>query len=165
MLDFLGIFRELNNKGIKYIVVGGMAVNFHGIPRATYDIDLLLYLEDRNLKKFLILLKEWGFRPRVPVDIMDFADKKKRQDWIKNKNMKAFNLINPDWAIREIDIIIDTPVDYKKAIKSVKNIKFYNVVVPTISIDNLILMKSKSNREQDKADIRNLRKLLKYGKK
>ena len=165
MLDYLGIFRELNNKGIKYIVVGGMAVNFHGIPRATYDIDLLLYLEDRNLKKFLILLKEWGFRPRVPVDIMDFADKKKRQDWIKNKNMKAFNLINPDWAIREIDIIIDTPVDYKKAIKSVKNIKFYNVVVPTISIDNLILMKSKSNREQDKADIRNLRKLLKYGKK
>ena len=160
MLDYLGIFRELNNKGIKYIVVGGMAVNFHGIPRATYDIDLLLYLEDRNLKKFLILLKEWGFRPRVPVDIMDFADKKKRQDWIKNKNMKAFNLINPDWAIREIDIIIDTPVDYKKAIKSVKNIKFYNVVVPTISIDNLILMKSKSNREQDKADIRNLRKLL-----
>jgi len=160
MLDYLGIFRELNNKGIKYIVAGGMAVNFHGIPRATYDIDLLLYLEDRNLKKFLILLKEWGFRPRVPVDIMDFADKKKRQDWIKNKNMKAFNLINPDWAIREIDIIIDTPVDYKKAIKSVKNIKFYNVVVPTISIDNLILMKSKSNREQDKADIRNLRKLL-----
>ena len=160
MLDYLGIFRELNNKGIKYIVAGGMAVNFHGIPRATYDIDLLLYLEDRNLKKFLILLKEWGFRPRVPVDIMDFADKKKRQDWIKNKNMKAFNLINPDWAIREIDIIIDTPVDYKKAIKSVKNIKFYNVVVPIISIDNLILMKSKSNREQDKADIRNLRKLL-----
>jgi len=160
MLDYLGIFRELNNKGIKYIVVGGMAVNLHGIPRATYDIDLLLYLEDRNLKKFLILLKEWGFRPRVPVDIMDFADKKKRQDWIKNKNMKAFNLINPDWAIREIDIIIDTPVDYKKAIKSVKNIKFYNVVVPIISIDNLILMKSKSNREQDKADIRNLRKLL-----
>ncbi len=160
MLDYLGIFRELNNKGIKYIVAGGMAVNFHGIPRATYDIDLLLYLEDRNLKKFLILLKEWGFRPRIPVDIMDFADKKKRQDWIKNKNMKAFNLINPDWAIREIDIIIDTPVDYKKAIKSVKNIKFYNVVVPTISIDNLILMKSKSNRDQDKADIRNLRKLL-----
>jgi predicted nucleotidyltransferase len=160
MLDYLGIFRELNNKKIKYIVVGGMAVNFLGVPRATYDIDLLLYLEDKNLKKFLNLLKQWDFKPRVPVDIMDFADKKKRDDWIKNKNMKAFNLINPDWAIREIDIIIDTPVDYKKAIKSVKNIKFYNVVVPTISIDNLILMKSKSNRDQDKADIRNLRKLL-----
>ena len=160
MLDYLGIFRELNNKGIKYIVAGGMAVNFLGVPRATYDIDLLLYLEDKNLQKFLNLLKQWGFKPRFPVDIMDFADKKKRQDWIKNKNMKAFNLINPDWVIREIDIIIDTPVDYKKAIKSVKNIKFYNVVVPTISINNLILMKSKSNRDQDKADIRNLRKLL-----
>ena len=161
MLDYLGIFRELNNKGIKYIVAGGMAVNLHGIPRATYDIDLLLYLEDRNLKKFLILLKEWGFRPRVPVDIMDFADKKKRQDWIKNKNMKAFNLINPDWAIREIDVIVNTPVDYRKAVKNARIIKFYNVDIPIISIADLILMKSSSDRGQDKDDIRHLKKLLK----
>jgi len=161
LLDYLGIFRELNNKGIKYIVAGGMAVNLHGIPRATYDIDLLLYLEDRNLKKFLILLKEWGFRPRVPVDIMDFADKKKRQDWIKNKNMKAFNLINPDWAIREIDVIVNTPVDYRKAVKNARIIKFYNVDIPIISIADLILMKSSSDRGQDKDDIRHLKKLLK----
>jgi hypothetical protein len=28
MLDYLGIFRELNSKGIRYVVVGGMAVIF-----------------------------------------------------------------------------------------------------------------------------------------
>ncbi len=161
MLDYLGIFKEFNAEKVKYIVVGGMAVNFLGVPRATYDIDLLLYLEDKNLKRFLTLLKEWGFKPRIPVDIMDFANNKKRQNWIKNKNMKAFNLINPDWAIREIDVIINTPVDYSKAIKSAKNLKFYDINIPAISINNLILMKTKSNREQDKADIRNLKKLLK----
>ena len=159
MLDYLGIFREFNKNKIKYIVVGGMAVNFHGIPRATYDIDLLLYLEDKNLNKFLNLLKKWGFKPKVPVDIMDFANKRKRQDWIKNKNMKAFNLCNPDWAIREIDIIIDTPVDYQKAIKSVKISKLYDVDISTISISDLILMKRKSNREQDKSDIKSLKKI------
>lgn len=161
MLDYLEIFKELNKEKIKYIVVGGMAVNFYGIPRMTYDIDLLLYLEDNNLKKFLSLMKNWGFKPKVPVDIMDFADKGKREDWIKNKNMKAFNLVNPAWAIREIDIIIDTPVDYKKAIKTVKDIKLYNVTVPTISINDLILMKSESGRIQDKEDIKGLKKILK----
>jgi 3-phosphoglycerate kinase len=161
MLDYLGIFKELNKKKIRYIVVGGMAVNFHGIPRTTYDIDLLLYLEDKNLKKFLQLMKKWGFKPRVPVDIMDFANKTNRQDWIKNKNMKAFNLVNPDWAVREIDIIIDSPVDYQKAVKNVKISKLYDVNIPTISISDLILMKSKSNREQDKSDIENLKKVWK----
>lgn len=49
MLDYLGIFKELNAKGIRCIVVGGMAVNLHGIPRMTYDIDLLLDIDDRNI--------------------------------------------------------------------------------------------------------------------
>jgi hypothetical protein len=160
MLDYLGIFKELNRKKIKYIVVGGMAVNFHGIPRTTYDIDLLLYLEDKNLNKFLRLLKSWGFKPKVPVDIMDFADKNKRAVWIKNKNMKAFNLYNPDWAVREIDIIIDSPVHYQKAKKSIKFSRLYDVDIPIISISDLILMKRKSNREQDKSDIKSLRKIL-----
>lgn len=48
MLDYSGIFKELNAQKIKYIVVGGLAVNLHGIPRATYDIDLLLYLEKES---------------------------------------------------------------------------------------------------------------------
>lgn len=161
MLDYLGIFKELNKKKIKYIVVGGMAVNFHGIPRMTYDIDLLLYLEDSNLKKFLNLMKKWGFKPKVPVDIMDFAKKYKRQDWIKRKNMKAFNLTNPEWGISEIDIVINTPVDYKKALKNIWYNRLQGVTIPTISINDLILMKSESNRDQDKDDIKNLKKTLK----
>lgn len=138
-----------------------MAVNLHGVPRATYDIDLLLYLEDKNLDKFLSLVKTWGFKPRVPVDIMDFAQKEKREEWIKHKNMKAFNLVNPDWAIREIDIIIDTPVDYRKALKKVKYIRLYDVDIPTIAATDLILMKSSSDRQQDRDDIRHLKKALK----
>ena len=159
MLDYLGIFKELNAKEIKYIVVGGMAVNLLGIPRMTYDIDLLLDLEDSNLKRFLTLLKSWDFRPKVPVDIMDFAKKEKRQDWIKNKNMKAFNLVNPAWAISEIDIIINTPIDYKKAIANVKRLPLRGVSIPTISARGLILMKKKSGRNQDKKDVENLKKI------
>lgn len=160
MLDYLAIFKELNRKKIKYVVVGGMAVNFHGVPRATYDIDLLLYLEDKNLDKFLSLLKRWGFKPRVPVDIMDFAHKEKREDWIKHKNMKAFNLVNPAWAISEIDIIIDTPVDYKKAARNINYITIDNVAIPAISMRDLIKMKQNTGREQDRADIRYLMRKL-----
>lgn len=159
MLDYLEIFDRLNKEKIRYIVVGGMAVNFHGIPRMTYDIDLLLYLEDENLKKFLKVMKGWNFKPKIPVDIMDFADGKKRASWIKDKHMKAFNLVNPEWGVSEIDIIIDSPMDYQKALKNVKKIHIHNVLIPTISSKDLIKMKKVSNRQQDKSDIRYLRKL------
>ena len=132
MLDYIELFRELNRKRIRYIVVGGIAINLHGIPRMTYDVDLILDLEDKNLKNFLGLLKKWGFKPKVPVALMDFSKKDKRTDWIKNKNMKAFCLLNPDWAISEIDIVIDAPVDYKKISKAIKRIQLQDISIPVI---------------------------------
>jgi hypothetical protein len=159
MLDYLAIFKKLNEAKIRYIVVGGIAVNLYGIPRMTYDIDLILDLKDKNLEKFLKLLKGWGFKPKVPVDIMDFAIEENRKDWIKNKHMKAFNLVNPKWAISEIDIVIDSPIDYDKAHKRLKHVKLQGASIPVISIDDLIKMKKKAGREQDNSDIKILRKL------
>ncbi|MBI5969891.1 MAG: hypothetical protein HY884_01915 [Deltaproteobacteria bacterium] len=161
MLDYLAIFKKFNEKRIRYIVVGGLAINLYGIPRMTYDIDILLDLDDKNIKKFLLLLKGWSFKPRAPVDIMDFAIKEKREDWIKNKNMKAFNLVNPDWAISEIDVVIDAPVQYEKAREDMKRIMLQGVAIPVISIDGLMKMKQKTGRQQDLSDIRYLRKLKK----
>lgn len=105
-------------------------------------------------------MKKWGFKPKVPVDIMDFADKKKRIDWIKNKNMKVFNLVNPAWALREIDIIINTPVNYEKAAKNLNYVTLHGVSIPTISIRHLIEMKKWTVRRQDKEDIESLKKIL-----
>jgi hypothetical protein len=160
MLDYLGIFRELNELGIRYIVAGGMAVNFHGVPRMTYDIDLILDLENENLSKFLVKVQSWGFEPKMPVDIMDLADAEKRGDWIENKHMKAFNLVNTSWAISEIDILIDTPVAYKDAVKKVVHYKLDGIVIPTVSIEHLITMKRHAGREQDKADVLYLEKIM-----
>jgi len=136
-LDYLGIFKELNKKRIKYIVCGGVAVNLLGIPRMTYDIDLLLKMEDKNLKKFLELLNKWGFKPKVPVDMMDFAYKEKREEWIKRKNMRAFNLYNYKWSISEIDILIESPVSYKEAIKRALYKRVEGVRIPVILVQTL----------------------------
>lgn len=158
-MDYIGIFKEFNKRRIRYIVVGGIAVNLWGIPRMTYDIDLLLDMEESNLRKFLTLVRKWGFRPKIPVDIRDFADKDKREGWIRQKNMKAFCLINPAWPLSEIDIIVKAPIDYKKALKNITWVKVKNTSIPLISIDDLIKMKKNTDRKQDLADIRYLKTL------
>ena len=159
MMDYLGIFKKLNEEGIRYFVVGGLAVNFYGIPRMTYDVDIVLDLQDDNVAKFLHLMKEWGFRPKAPVDIMDFAKPEQRQEWIQSKNMKAFNFVNPAWAIKEIDVIIDSPVDYEQGSKHMKMTVLREVSIPTVSLDDLIKMKEVTDRQQDEADIRHLKGL------
>ncbi len=164
MLDYLGIFRKFNDEGIRYLVVGGVAMNLLGIPRVTYDIDILIDMQDDNISALMRLTKEWGFKPKVPVNVMDFADKAKRDEWIATKNMKAFNLVNAKWALSEIDVIIDAPVDYSEARKRAKKITVQGVPIPVISIDDLIKMKRAAGRELDKADIQYLRQ-VKNGKK
>jgi len=164
-LDYLGIFKEFNKKKIKYIVCGGIAVNLLGIPRMTYDLDLLLKLEDENLNKFVKLMKRLGYKAKIPVDIEDFTKKKKRDDWIKNKDIKAFCLVNPKAIVKEIDIVIDSPVTYDKAITNTKKIKLQRMRIPVIGIKDLIKMKKKSGRKQDYSDIRYLEVKLEEQKK
>ncbi|MDA8099808.1 MAG: hypothetical protein M0042_09290 [Nitrospiraceae bacterium] len=159
MLDYLGIFGELNNNSIRYIVVGGTAVNLHGVPRMTYDVDILLDLEDQNIRRFIQLLTSWGFKPKVPVKIEELADSAKRGDWIKNKSMKAFNLVNTSWAIREIDVLIDSPIDFAAADRNKKVFDIRGVQIPVIGIKDLIAMKEHTDRQQDAADIRSLKEL------
>ncbi len=76
-LDFRTIFKELNDLGIDYLVVGGLAVNLHGVPRMTYDIDLMILLQSENILKLVSKLTQWGYRPRIPVDPKSLPTKKR----------------------------------------------------------------------------------------
>ncbi len=55
--DLVELCRELNRCGADYIVVGGMAVNIHGLIRNTEDIDLLIHSSLENETKVIEALK------------------------------------------------------------------------------------------------------------
>ena len=55
---FEKVFRALNKEKVKYIVVGGVAVNLYGYARFTGDIDILLLLEEGNLEKMDRVMKK-----------------------------------------------------------------------------------------------------------
>ena len=60
------IVRALNDAGVKYLIVGGIAVNAHGFVRLTRDIDIILALEPQNAAKGLPALLAIGYRMAVP---------------------------------------------------------------------------------------------------
>jgi hypothetical protein len=68
MVSFLDLFVALNANEVQYLVAGGWAVNLYGVERATGDLDLVVYLEQLNLERFIEVVTRFGFKPRVPVE-------------------------------------------------------------------------------------------------
>ncbi|MGA3028400.1 MAG: hypothetical protein ABSF98_26945 [Bryobacteraceae bacterium] len=56
--EFLGL---LNSNGVEYLVVGAFAVAYHGFPRYTADLDLLVRPTAENADRVLRALSEFGF--------------------------------------------------------------------------------------------------------
>jgi hypothetical protein len=158
MVIYEDIFREFQRKNVRYVLVGGIAVNLLGSLRNTADMDILVEMSNDNLAKIVRILKKRGYSVRQPVDPMGIADKRTREDWIKNKHMKAFNFYKED-KLREVDIIIDSPVTFERARRDVVWIKSGDIKLPVISINNLIKMKKKTARAIDKLDIEELKRI------
>lgn len=121
-------------------------------------MDILVEMSDQNLAKVIKILTKNGYKVKQPVDPMDLADQVTRRDWVQNKHMKAFNFYK-DRELKEVDIIIETPVSYEKARKTALTIKCGRLTLPVISIEHLITMKKKSNRPVDKLDIEDLKRI------
>ncbi len=160
MIIYEDIFREFQRQRVKYVLVGGIAVNLLGSFRNTGSMDILVEMSDENLAKIVKILKKKGYKVKQPVDPIGIANKKTREDWIKNKHMKAFNFYKHD-ELKEVDIIIESPISYEKAKKNAVKIKSGNITLPVISIDDIIRMKRKSNRGIDEADIEELKMIKK----
>jgi predicted nucleotidyltransferase len=138
------VFRALNRYRVRYLIVGGVAVNLSGVPRMTKDLDLMLDLSADNLKSFLAAVKELGYRPRAPVALEDFADADKRTAWRREKGAVVF---------------LENPIDFESAYKAKQPLEAGDMTLSVISIEDLIRLKALANRLQDKSDIAMLRKV------
>ncbi len=134
---------------IIYAVVGGYAVALHGALRGTVDIDFAIKWDLANLKRVENALKALGLVSLIPVD----ADQifRFREEYILNRNMIAWNFFNPLNPLEQVDILIN--YDLRGArIERIGKIK-------VLSKSDLIEMKKRSNRIQDREDVKSLESL------
>ncbi|KKL67113.1 hypothetical protein LCGC14_2138240, partial [marine sediment metagenome] len=61
MLDRLqDVFRSFQQHDVKYVVIGGVASVLHGVPRATFDLDILIEATSENTRRLLDALLDAG---------------------------------------------------------------------------------------------------------
>jgi hypothetical protein len=156
---FEDFFRSLNQEGVRYVVVGGLAVVLHGHPRMTADIDLVVDLEPAAAELAIQTLTRMGLRPRIPVDAEAFADPSQRRSWIEERGMTVFNLYDPDDPLRSVDLFVESPIPFDQLWSRSDLIGLPGGDVRVASIEDLIAMKKKAGRPLDHADIEALEAL------
>ncbi len=133
--DLTSVCKRLNERGARYILIGGFAMNYYGFPRATEDIDLLVDPSNENISKIKDAL---SFLPDNAVKEVALDDVEKYQ------------------VVRVADeIIIDLlkkacDVTYDKA--RIEYFEFKGVRIPIADINTMIKTKQ-GTRPRDKEDL------------
>lgn len=153
------VLLSLVETGCRFLIAGGVAVNLHGIPRMTQDLDLVVDLDPENVLGLVETLLRLGYRPRAPVDPRGLADPAQREAWIRDKGLKALSFHHPAQPFLVVDVLLDVPVEYSGAVAHAVTADLGSMSVQLVSIDDLIRMKTAANRPQDRSDIEHLERL------
>ncbi len=153
------VFRRLHGDGIRYVVVGGVALVLHGVVRLTVDLDLMVDLAPENLTRFVAAMNALGYRPRVPVRAEEFIDPEKRRGWREEKGMQVFSFIHPAQPGRLVDVFVDEPISFEEVDRDKKVVQAADLSIPVVSVEHLKRLKRISSRAQDLADIEALEDL------
>lgn len=156
---FENIFKTFAQVGLRYVVIGGVAVNLHGYNRLTGDLDIIIALDDENISKFVSTAKSLGLVPRLPVKLEEFSNAQIRSSWIVEKNMKVFSVYNPSNPLEHIDIKIDKPSDIESYLLNAEIVEAGDIKIHLVSLDDLIKLKIEAGRERDLVDIRALERI------
>jgi len=118
---FQDVFRSFQRHEVKYVVIGGIAAILHGVPRATFDLDILIEATPDNAQRLLNALLDAGlgtaaltspgdvlaheitiFKDRVRVDVQTstpgllFADAWSRRKPVTYQGQEFFILSKDD---------------------------------------------------------------------
>jgi predicted nucleotidyltransferase len=158
-MDPASVFAALDEAGVRFVIVGGLAVVAHGHARLTVDTDLVIDLDEEPAVRAMDALVALGLEARAPVDPRQFADPKARRSWIEDKGMLVFSFFDPRDQVPELDVFVEYPVPFEELFARSVEKTVGGRPVRVASIDDLIGMKRRAGRPKDLEDIEELEAL------
>lgn len=153
----LDILQELNRAGVKYLVIGGVAAIYHGVPRATFDLDLSVWLAPDNLKRLGAVMETMAFTPKAPAAVTGLASVRTRREWTQRKGMKVFAFEELKPPFRLVDIMVKPLHNFHEVYRRRVEVHDRGVTIPLMPIPELIRTKTRTGRLKDQEDVEYLR--------
>ena len=147
--DFRDLLVALHDAGADFVVLGGYAVAFHGHPRATKDLDVLVRADAANASRVYRALAAFG----APLANFEVAE----GDFATYDGVLQIGL-----PPRRIDILNRaTGIRFEDAVASGDALDIEGRKIPFIGLDALLRNKRAAGREQDLADVKALETVAK----
>ena len=158
---YLDLFRALDEAQVRYVLVGGLALNVHGVERATMDVDIAIALDPVNLRQTVAALRSLGLQPVAPVGWDEVLRPGQLERWYDEKHMLALGVRKTGGFDPTVDVLTRTsvPFDSLYANRIVKMMD--GMPVSIVSIDDLIALKTGTGRKIDASDVQALKTLKK----
>ena len=142
--DFKEFIQLLNEKGVRYLLIGGYAIGLHGYMRTTEDIDFWVEQSEENAKKIISTLEEFYGTEFKNMTYEDFLVK----DEVFRFGKFSGNIIDILTSLKELDF----NESYKKKV----TYNFSGILIDLINRDDLVKNKLSTGRSKDIADVDNL---------
>jgi hypothetical protein len=140
--DFKEFLNLLNVQGVKYLLIGGYAVGYHGYPRATHDMDIWIAMSRDNAERIVRVLREFGF------DTPDLSESLFLQD------RSIVRMGVPPIRIEVVTTI--SGVSFEECYAERVRDRIDEVEVSIISLRHLKINKRASGRHKDLDDLEHL---------
>jgi hypothetical protein len=147
----LEFWRGLNSHAVKYIMVGGFAVNMNGYIRATKDSDLWLMDTTDNRKRLRAAFNALGYG-----DFPSFETGEIAAGWTQYyvANGIILDIMTSMKGLEDLS--------FEDCFKMANKADLEGVIVPFLHINHLIDNKKAVNRPRDQMDVIELEKIKKY---
>jgi predicted nucleotidyltransferase len=133
---------SLAGRDVRYVVVGGYAVAYHGYPRYTGDIDFLVEASEENAARLVEALGDFGFGS-LGLTVADFVS-------------EGF-VIQLGFPPNRIDLLTSVEgVTFEDAWAARERCEVDGVPLWMISLDHLLAAKRAAGRPKDRLDVRHL---------
>ena len=153
------LLAALTESEVDYVLVGGLAVQLHGYLRSTFDIDLVLAMNDGNLSRFIEVARRFKLVPAIPVPLDSLRDAAPIELWHRDKGMLAFSLRETTVGGMVVDVLVRPEIDFERLRSNAARGELFGRQVPIAAIDDLLVMKRAANRGKDRLDIEALEKI------
>jgi len=140
--EFKEFINLLNKNGVKYLLLGGWAVGYYSNPRATKDIDFLVFIDKINLKKLEKVFCDF----KAPAINIEILKEEKGYIFIGSPPLRIEVISNADG------------INIKDCYKRKNILEIDDIKINIISKEDLIKNKKSTNRLKDHADAEALEK-------
>lgn len=160
-LDIQGILGELVKEGVEFLLIGGVAVGYHGHIRATKDVDVVPAPDLANLEKLARVLRQLD----AQVEGAEDFDKGE----LPNPLDPAVLELGGNWILLtrlgRLDIMqwIGDDALWEKLSPTAIQDEVGGLPIKMVSYENLVALKELAGRPEDLIDLQRLREARQPG--